>query len=490
MSKIKNPLKSKKLKYGAIAVVFSVAVIALVIVANAVITAFAEKGGWYSDITVSGIYSVSDEAKTYLAGMQAPVEIKFSLTEDQIRQNAQLTMVYQCAKEFEKESDLISVSYFDTQANPSLLADYKSLINTAWENTNVIVESGGSAAVYTLRSFFSSSSSTGELLGFSGERKFISAFLQLAGIERPIVTFTVGHDEQLSEKKYQDFMTLLDDMGFERREVDLTKEDIDPACNLVIILDPQRDFIGGVSGDIDTVSEIDRLEKYLDRFGSLMVFKGVTGFEFPILDEYLSEWGIKIDSTRSIKDADPITVDGLGFIGTYVEESSTAASVTKNMRGKRTAFYNAAPIEILFTEKETEAFNVSAMYRTSAAAQASASSEEAPAVGTFNVAVMAMKMKYVENTEMRTYLFACGSPEMLTECASQSYANRELLRALISQYSKATNIIDLDYKAFEDYGLPTITANNVRNWTVLLAGVLPVGVLIVGCVVCIRRKYK
>lgn len=488
MSKIRNPLKSKKLKYGAIAVVFSVAVIALVIVANAVITAFAEKDGWYSDITASGIYSVSDEAKVYLERMRAPVEIKFSLTEDQIRQNAQLTMVYQCAKEFEKESDLITVSYFDTQANPSQLADYKGLINTAWENTNVIVESGGNAAVYTLRSFFSSSSSSGELLGFSGERKLISAFLQLAGVERPIVTFTVGHDEQLS--RYADFMTLFDDMGFERREVDLTKEDVDPECNLVIILDPQRDFIGGVSGDIDTVSEIDRLEKYLDRFGSLMIFKGVTGFEFPVLDEYLSEWGIKIDSTRTIKDADPITADGFGFIGTYVEESSTAASVTKNMRGKRTAFYNAAPIEILFTEKETETFNVSSMYRTTSAAQAISGSGDTPAVGAFDVAVMAMKMKYVENTEMRTYLFACSSPEMLTVCASQSYANRELLRSLISQYAKSTNIIDLDYKAFEDYGLPTITADNVRNWTVLLAGVLPVGVLIVGCVVCIRRKYK
>ena len=129
------------------------------------------------------------------------------------------------------------------------------------------------------------------------------------------------------------------------------------------------------------------------------------------------------------------------------------------------------------------------MYRTTAAAKAN-SSADTYEVGTFDLAVMAMKMRYVENTEMRTYLFACGSPGMLTACASQSYANRELLRSLIGQYSKSTNIIDLDYKAFENYGLPTITADNVQNWTVFLAGILPLCVLIVGCVVCIRRKYK
>ena len=58
-----NLLKTKKFKYGALAVCFSVAVIALIIVANSVVSALSLKYGWFFDMTENTIITVSVQAR-------------------------------------------------------------------------------------------------------------------------------------------------------------------------------------------------------------------------------------------------------------------------------------------------------------------------------------------------------------------------------------------------------------------------------------------
>ena len=277
----------KRLKYGTLSIALSAVVIALVILANAFFTSFASKNEIYTDLTKSQLYTISEPAKEYLKQIKAPITIKFAVPEDTISQYYQLDLVYRTAKNFallstkedpKDEIPDITVEYFDSYKHPAEFEKYKKLTDS-WSSTNVVIESvyqnedGTESAyplVYSLASFFSKSSSSGSYVGYNGERRFLLAFLQLAGIEQPVVAFTKGHGEPIGtsltdeSNEYADFMAMFEEFGFRIQYVDLTKGDLDPDCRLVVILDPQRDFIGKDLAAVQTLPGYPREEVAAD----------------------------------------------------------------------------------------------------------------------------------------------------------------------------------------------------------------------------------
>ncbi|MBR6922197.1 MAG: hypothetical protein IKH51_08375, partial [Clostridia bacterium] len=203
----KKVLLKRRLKYGGLSVALSAVVIAVVIIANVIFTALIRNNNLYVDLTNSGLFTLSDEAKGYLKQVKAPITIKFAVPLDTIKSSSQLFMVYLTATQFSKASTEedkndeipdITVEYFDSYKYPAQFEKYKQLTSSAeWQSTNVIIEStyeevnGEQAAlpvVYSINSFFTTSDS--KTVGFNGERRFLLAFLQLAGVEQPVVVFT------------------------------------------------------------------------------------------------------------------------------------------------------------------------------------------------------------------------------------------------------------------------------------------------------------
>ncbi len=506
-------IKSRKFKYGSLSVAFAACFIAVIIAANAVITSLFSKYNVYTDMTESSIYTLSDEAKAYLQYINNDIEIKFAVPLDTIKENSMLNMVYLCALEYQeatKDSEhTITVSYFDSYLHPSEFAQYKELTSGEWSSTNVVIESPNNASlVYTVNAFFTSSD--GEIVGFSGERKFMSAFLQLAGIERPVVCFTVGHGEGKGTQKfdangnyvgyeldenapYEDFYKMFDDTGFELRWIDLLKEDIPEECRLLIVLDPKTDFTGKELDDLMGSSELDKIDRYMskDNTGSMMLFKGPTGEAFPNLDEFLEDWGIAIDSTKTVSEHTDYWVNSEGseYSVQYTTEG-LGSSIQEKYRDLRTVFKNAAPMKIFPNYQEYTSIEPTAIFTTSAAASVSAEDGSGYQTGVYELMTISQKHTFKDNESVSSYLMACGCPEMLNKVGSQSYANREIINILIKKLPMKKIPVDLDYKMFEDYGLSAITSKNVTVWTVVLAVVMPLCVIVAGCVVVIRRKRR
>ena len=507
----------RRLKYGGISVLLSAVVIAVVIIANVIITSVVRSNNYYTDLTGSGLYTLSDKAKDYLKQIKAPITIKFAVPLDTIKSNSQLFMVYLTADQFSrasKEDDKndeipdITVEYFDSYKYPAQFEKYKQLTSGAgWSSTNVIIESTfgteeGEVAtlplVYTLSSFFTTSE--GKTVGFNGERRFLLAFLQLAGVEQPVVVFTTGHGEPIgkslsdTDNKYSDFMRMFEELGFRIRYSDLTREDVDPDCRLIVILDPQRDFIPAELTSLESNSELDKVADFVSRHGSIMVFLGPTGYEYTNLSHYLAEWGVKVQTTYTIEDSvNTLSSDDRSFSVVYTTEG-LGASVQQNYRNLRTKFEHAAPVQILFTERETSSMNITSSFRTSPQAKAYASDTDVlmPAdTGSpdgFDLFVVSSKLKYENNEDYYSYVLTCGCPEMLKYCGSQAYANRGILNVLLTRIPLLKIPVDIDYKNLENYGLTSVTSGAVRGWTVVLAVVLPVVTLGVGVFVVVRRK--
>ncbi len=510
-TKFSELIKGRKFKYASLSVGFTACFIAVIILANAIITSVFTKYNVYSDLTSSSIYTLSDEAKSYLQYINNDIEIKFAVPLDTIKGSSSLNMVYLTALEYQeatKDSEYkITVSYFDSYLYPSQFAEYKELTSGDWESTNVIIESPNNAPlVYKLNAFFSAND--GETVGYSGDRKFMSAFLQLAGVQRPIVCFTTGHGEikgtqttdangtytgyELpADAKYEEFFKMFDDVGFELRWLDLLKEDIPEECRLLVILDPQTDFIGKDINDLFGVSEFDKISQYMSKenSGSMMVFKGSTGSDFPILDEFLEEWGITIDSTKAVKESaeNSISTDGATFSVKYTTDG-LGASIQEKYRTLRTVFKDAAPMSISPNYNQYANYQTTSVFTTSPSAVVSDGEEYT--TGIYDLMTLSQKRTYKDNEEVLSYLMACGCPEMLEYVGSQSFANREIINVLIKKLPMKKVPVDLDYKKFEDYGLSSITESAVSVWTVILSVAMPLAVITAGCVVVIRRKRR
>ena len=57
---------SRKFKYGSAATAFTVAFIAVVVIFNIIFSALARKYMWYIDLTKEQVYTLSEEAKTFI----------------------------------------------------------------------------------------------------------------------------------------------------------------------------------------------------------------------------------------------------------------------------------------------------------------------------------------------------------------------------------------------------------------------------------------
>lgn len=523
----------RRFKHGGLAVLLAAVVIAAAIIVNVLFTSLTQQKLWYTDLTGSQLYTVTDDAAAYLDYVMAPITIKFCVPLDTIYSNSSLYPVYITAVQFAALSTTndpddkipdITVEAFDSYKEPSKFEKYKGLTSDAWADTNVIIErtvsdesgeqTGFYPLVYKIASFFTTSSDTGDTIGYNGERRFILAFLQLAGNEKPIVAFTTGHGEPIgtssdsSTNEYQDFFNLLEEFGYEIQRVDLSKEELDSRTRLVVILDPQRDFLEKPLDTIEANSEVDKIDRFVNNYGSLMVFVGATGTEYPVLNEYLSEWGVNVVSTRTIidtvnsNDASDETAFSVGYT-----TSGLGASVQKKYRDQRTKFSHAAPVNILWTEKETATMTISSSFVTSSSAKAYATdtdyitaaqlnSKRYDESDGFDLFVVSSKMKYENNEECYSYVLTCGCPDMLKYCASQSFANRGILNVLITKIPLSlpeddTGMVvpvNLDYKALEDYGLTSVTSSDVRAWTIVLAVVIPLVVMAAGITVVVVRK--
>ena len=490
---IKQLFQTKKARYGSVAVAFTVIFIAAVIVFNIVFGTLVNKYRLSVDMTANNLYEVTDSTRELLRDTKMPVSIIFMSPEEDLKKNVYSNWILNFAKELEREFDFITIRFVDTIANPGETSKYKT---TAAENvltTDVVVETDIGFLKYAQNTFFMYDDESGDMLGFNAELKFISAILQLTASETQVVYYTTGH----GESKPQALLSLFDNAGFVTKEINLTKEDIGDDARILIIYDPIYDFVG-TADDADARSEIDKIDDFLDRFGNLMVFVNPETPQLPKLYEFLEEWGISYRVNTTVKDvASSTTTDGFTISASYPTEG-LGASLHKHIRENissqpMTIVKEAMPIDILWTERW---FSVGDAQRDASAVLTSTVSAEAisknVSLGTdrYNLVTLSRESRYDHNTLRYSYVFASGSTMFADETYlnSNAYANNDIIYNMMLTMGVEKVPVEIPYKKFDSSTLD-ITTSTATVYTVVLAVVLPLAVLVTGLVVCTRRKH-
>ncbi|MBR5124769.1 MAG: Gldg family protein [Clostridia bacterium] len=546
--------------------IITAAVLAAVLAVNVLFSFVADRFMWQADGTVTkyttrpgvSMYTPTEDflnvvrdyalpmveemnAKRAAEGLEPiTINVKFCTERDKVYAADKLRMIQYSVLALQKEfPDAVKVEYLNIEKNPSQVQKYKATSSTNIYSHQIIFEFGTEYRVCSYDYFFLTSDSTSnEHWAYNGEQKIASLLLALTRAESPIAAFLTNHGENLDSCK--SLQTLVERAGFDVVTLDLSKDEIPADCRLLISYDPQADFLGlgnpaFTEGD---QSEIDKLDKFLDKAYSLMIFVDSETPELPVLEEYLEEWGITLARAENAEgELDNLVVrdqtqkldkDGYVPLAEYVTAGG-GASITEDMRKvaypAKVVFPNAMAITMSESYRKThvvpddtngvtEAYSYGAYYRngvsryfhdvfkSSASATLEAFDKQyqvATDIQRFNLMTLSIESRTVKetnylSTQEPSYVAVFGSTEFASDTIldSASYGNADVLTATLRHMGREVMPADLEFKAFKVYTVDTsvYTPKNTVLTTVVMILIPTVTAVIAGVALNVSRKYR
>ena len=539
----------RKFRRGSASLGLCVLVLVAVLLLNVGMTALCTSQFWFIDLTPqstytvylqntnlqkqSGLYTLMDETKNYLEYIideankdreePVKVDIIFCSEPDQLTKTDAMRYVYYTALALQKQfPNTIEVSWRDVWSNPSSVDMYRSTSYSTIYPTNVIVASGTEFRISTARSFYTydSESSTDVPVGYNGQKQFVKQILDVTGAEAPICCLTTNHGEPFANwdlndranwPEYSEFMNVIEGAGYEIQFLDLANEEIPENCRLILTFDPQTDFVSAFGNENVTLSETKKLDAFLDKAYSFMVFMDADTPYLPNLEEYLTFWGIEYQRANGQNEADQTVkgnyviqdvahaLDGVGstFIAQYPVGRGIGAAAMSDIINAgsepKVIFGNAIPIAYASTydrgyvmadaENGTPAYTYAfasrdgwnrmiydvfrtgttespANYSVMAGGEVLNNESGAPmgGSGVFNVMTLSAERRTVSEgmgyttVNQPSFVCAVGSTEVAKNAllGSTSYGNTDALLSVLRYMGKEVNPVGLSFLALYD----------------------------------------
>ena len=570
----------RKLRRGSASLGLCIIVLVAVLLLNVGMTALCTSQFWFIDLTPqstytvylqnsnlqkqSGLYTLMDETKSYLGYIieeankdreePVKVDIIFCSEPDQLIKTDSMRYVYYTALGLQKQfPDTIKVSWRDVWSNPSSVDMYRSTSYSTIYPSNVIVASGTEFRISSVRSFYTydSESSADVPVGYNGQKQFVKQILDVTGAEAPICCLTVNHGEPFAEwdlnnranwPEYGEFMNVIEGAGYEIQFLDLANDEIPENCRLILTFDPQTDFVSSFGNENVTVSETKKLDAFLDKAYSFMVFMDADTPHMPNLEEYLDFWGIEYQRANGQNEAEETlkgnyvikdeahALDGVGntFIAQYPVGRGIGAAAMSDIISAGTEpkiiFGNAIPIAfsstydrgyVMADEKNgTPAYTYAyatrdgwnrmiydvfrtgttespANYSVMAGGEVLRDENKAPMGGTgvFNVMTSSAERRTVAEgmgyttVNQPSFVCAVGSTEFAKNSllGSTSYGNTDALLSVLRYMGKEVNPVGLSFLALYDMQIADdqhMTTDSTTGVTAIAPGIVTATVIL------------
>lgn len=545
-------------------------VVLAVIILNVTVSLLGESQMWYFDMTklryvrmTEGLYTLSEECKTLVGDEIVPMieqvnasrtkegkdpiklKIVFCADKDHIEADKMMRYVSFTARSLAKEfPEAIEVEYINIVKNPSAVQKYKTTSAANIYNSNVIVEFGTEYLVQKITSFYYQDATEDEPWAYNGEQRLCAMMLSTTRAESPVCALLSNHGETLFDKdgkikqEYSTFVELIGGAGYAIEVIDLEKDEIPENCRMMISFDPQTDFKAFGNLGENNVSEIEKLDKYLDDSNAFFFICNRNTPTLPALEEYLEEWGVRVKrgetdadtmGNYTVKDAINCTDDtGDVIVGKYATEG-LGATLTEDMRKiaypARVLFGDSTAFDVpsgylrvnvaADAEKGTEAFSYYNYYRnginrnlldvftTYGTAYAEVDGEQYEVADdrrTFKLMTITQEERQIQESNFNSinrasYVIAMASTDFVKNDVldSAAFGNTDVILSAMRNAGGEAVPANVTIKAFYIYDVEDAVAYasaRPQVWMWCLVLIPPVVAAVVGTVVCIRRRYR
>lgn len=526
--KKQKPVRSaevqRRLRYGRMATLLTVAVVVLTILLNVVLSVVANRFPLALDFSADKTYSLSEESITLAKDITKPVEIvvfaseeTFSNTQSEDAMSfsgghtqvaAVLTEFYNAAKQYTQYSDgKVTFTYVDMNKNPNAVNSYASKyeLDQALKANDIlfICEKRAKVANMSTDLFtvdYSAYYSTGSLsLESSNVEQTLAAKIKSVQSEQTqVLTMFTGHGEDSYTK--EGLRKIFELNGYDIEEVDLTRSaDINVNTVCGIIAAPTTDYAG---------KTIDRLREWLDNDGkegrNLLVFTDATA-ACPNLYEFLKvEYGIEV-TDKIIVETDPNRMYAYYQDNVYGTIADT--DFTKSCGGRDVLSQTLRQI-IPTWEAQTETstkFSVDLITFNDTARvvpfsefdKMTENSSYKPAEevydGTIVGMTVAVKQGYQNalQKETETKVAVCGSKTLpyAALAGMGTVYNEDLLLDAMTAITGVEGSVNISAKPMTNETVSFSTSSQVFVGLGLFTIVLPLGLMIAGLVIFLRRRH-
>ncbi len=491
-------------------------VICVVMVFNAMLFAATELFGWGFSYRSEIDYSLTghtDELFEKAIAEGKKVKISFCMAEDDLKVHITGGEVYTTIKNFaERYPDFIELDYIniitrrDKNGNLVNLSKYQtpqtdgeqegseetktpifktSVIFECEENYRVLTDGTSTGFAY-----FYNLDSNRNIIAYNGEEVVASMVSWVTADEHKKAYITKRHGEQADSS----FFNMLSSAGYIIGEVDLRSSKVPDDADLLIISNPKSDFEAARPGsDIDIYAEIDRLEAYAERGGSIFVSLDPYVKKLNVLEGFLEEYGIAFSSpenagaasTRNIvKDLrNGITMDGFTFVAGYAD-TPLADSISA-----KTAKYGNGRVLLKLVSALELSKNAKPLLVSSSSSELESNGKTVSTSGDYVIAAYSEALMQSGKTS-RVFVMPSIYTAVSDTLTANNYSNKDFLYALLEDFYGAEGM---------PYGCKPIFYDSqiLENLTMGTAGVyaavamlIPAAIAVVGAVVLVKRKNR
>lgn len=498
-----NLFKNKRaLQNGGYSVSLSVIVIAVVVVINLIIAQIPSKYTEF-DISTNKLYTISDETIELLGTLQEDITIYHV-----VQSGSEDSNVEKLLEQYTANSSHIKVEKKDPVVYPNFVSTYTD--ESLYDNSLIVVGSKRNkiisiSSIYETEFDYSTYQST--TTGFDGEGQITGALEYVTSDELPVLYYVTGHNELTIPDSLK---TRIEKANLELQELSLLVSNNVPTDAAGILLNsPESDY---------SEEETEKILKYLKNGGKAMIISDYLGTDLPNFKSILKEYGVEVvdglvvegDANRYVQnpyiivpeiqstDITSSMTDGSQYVllnacqgFTKAEEGRENLLVTSLLSTSDDSFVKMDPQNMTSYEKEKG--DVDGPFVVGAYITETISDEDEDS--TVSGADQALTEYADEETE--------DGEQTQIVCFASSGIMNESVNSMVSDgnYNLYMNSLNwlVDTEEMSNISIPsksveteflTVTAAQGIIFGILLCFALPILCLIVGGVVCFRRKRK
>ena len=449
---MKKFMKSKKIRYGTNATILTALFIVIVIVLNIAVGMLVERfPSLKIDLSSNNMFSISQETREAVSKLDQDVKIFLVQSSD-----SENPLYNEILNRYKELSPHIDYSYVNATKDPSFLQKYSGQLNPIG---SFVIESGERFEIVA------SSEVDGKTGRFeTAENTLTNAILSVTSDKKQTIYFTTGHEEP----EYKTLQGIADKKFFETKTIDLRQE-VPQETSMLIIGGPKTDF---------TMAEIDMVDSFVKKGGSLQIYLDPSAPYLTNLCEYIKEWGVEVkNETVNEEDSSKVVKQYNGFIPTLAK-ADYSSSVTSNI-----LCTPSFRLDILYSN--TKSVTSEPVLTTSANGTATpAGSDQKSEPNTFNISILTTRI-LDDQSEVTMYL--CGTPlNLTTEYQQQYVGNEQIASTVLSKTLKSENFINIPHKTADVKAVTMSTASVVSVAVIIV--ILAFGILILGIVIWVRRR--
>lgn len=481
-------LKKQRFKYGTVATVFTVVVIAAIILLNVVVGLLTDYYGINFDMTSEKRMTISQETVDIVKNLDREISINVVMTEDEFRALTYGNEMAEILKKYEVNSDKITVNFVDPLRNPTFTQTYEADITL--KKGDIIVQDETNEGNYTFIAkddiYYWYDDTHESISGVYIERRVTNALVTLTTDQEnlPVAVVLYGHGEYNTEL----YGTMLKESNYKVVYINLMLDNLPEETSLVVLSAPSKDY---------TEEEIDKLEAYLNTWNNFVFLHSSAITKLENLELLFREYGVAFEEAVVLDSYYHVNSSRYNVISSV--PSDVESELVTNLNSTQYVVMPYSRVMYpLWSEKNamvsTSVLNTSG-YSYGKVVEpgvplASYEAEAGDLGGSFASAIHIYRYSVEGKSTVERNLLFISSAHVFDEAYvnTESYGNMQLFTNVFSQFNKANTTISVAAKRYEDPAL-TVTGG-ARTGVLVLLCLIPVAVLAMGIVVWQRRKNR